>query len=108
MVRCCTMFLWSWQKTWGGQIAPIGTAWKVCHAVYPWIDLYDDEKHPSDAGTYLAACVIYQTIYHKTPVGLPVTLPGLRLSAETAGELQQVAEKATPTTLPATIPATTP
>jgi len=30
-----------------------------------------DGSHPSPVGTYLAATVLYQTLYGKNPVGLP-------------------------------------
>jgi len=79
------------QARWGGELAPIGAAWERCAARFPAIKLYDDARHPTDAGSYLAACVIYETLYHKSAAGLPVALPGLRLPAETAAQLQQVA-----------------
>ena len=31
----------------------------------------DDGSHPSPLGTYLAATVLYETLYRKSPVGLP-------------------------------------
>ena len=55
----------------------------------PQVNLYDpDKRHPSLAGSYLAACAIYAAVYGKSPVGSPY-LGGL--DAKTAGFLQDVA-----------------
>ncbi len=32
--------------------------------------LYIEDGHPTEAGTYLAACVLYATIFGKSPVGI--------------------------------------
>jgi len=53
-----------------------------------------DDRHPTVAGTYLAACALYRTIYHKQAIGLPAALPGLKLSSSVALTLQQVADAA--------------
>jgi hypothetical protein len=47
-----------------------------------------DIKHPSMAGTYLAACMFYAAFYQQSPVGLPYTAG---LTPEQATLLQQVA-----------------
>ncbi|MHB8572855.1 MAG: SGNH/GDSL hydrolase family protein [Candidatus Dormibacteria bacterium] len=53
----------------GVSVAPVGAAWRGATGQGP--DLYQaDGVHPSAAGTYLAACVIYQAIFNRTPVGL--------------------------------------
>jgi len=44
--------------------------------------------HPSEQGTYLAACVFYVTIYKESPVGL--NYRG-NLSEEVATQLQEAA-----------------
>ncbi len=44
--------------------APVGAAWREVRAQHPEIMLYaGDQSHPSLAGSYLAACVIYSTIF---------------------------------------------
>lgn len=46
--------------------APIGVAWKKHVTMYPTVDLYSpDESHPSIQGSYLAACVLYSSIFKK-------------------------------------------
>jgi hypothetical protein len=47
-----------------------------------------DIKHPSIAGTYLAACMFYAAFYQQSPVGLAYTAG---LTPEQATILQQVA-----------------
>jgi hypothetical protein len=61
------------------EIAPVGAAWMSALALDPPIELYSsDSNHPSYAGTYLAACVIYGVLFDAAcsgndhaPVGLP-------------------------------------
>jgi len=49
-----------------GYTAPVGAAWKVVRDTQPTINLYDaDGSHPSPAGTYLAACVFYCTLFQQ-------------------------------------------
>ncbi|MCH2023911.1 MAG: PKD domain-containing protein [Saprospiraceae bacterium] len=50
--------------------SPVGAAWKVVRDSFPNINLYNaDESHPSYAGSYLAACTFYATLFRKSPVG---------------------------------------
>lgn len=50
--------------------APVGVVWKYVRAMYPAIELYDaDESHPALAGSYLAACTFYTSLFHKSPIG---------------------------------------
>ncbi|BDS14725.1 DUF4886 domain-containing protein [Aureispira anguillae] len=54
-----------------GICSPVGAAWKVARDSFPGIELYaPDGSHPSYAGSYLAACTFYATIFQKSPVGL--------------------------------------
>src|SRR5436305_2000886 len=54
------------------KVAPVGIAWEMALKAERQLALHDpDKKHPNAAGTYLAACVIYGTIYGKSPEGLP-------------------------------------
>jgi hypothetical protein len=62
------------------NVAPVGMVWKKIRESNPEIELYEsDESHPSLAGSYLAACTFYASIFHKSPVGGYVP-PGLNLS----------------------------
>ncbi len=52
-------------------MAPVGDAWAAALRHPRVHDLWqDDGSHPSAAGTYLAACVFYATIFHASPHGL--------------------------------------
>jgi len=80
------------QREIGGDIALIGDAWERCGKQHPEIKLYDDDKHPTVAGTYLAACMLYKTVYRKPATGLPTVLPGLKLAPDIAAAMQHVAD----------------
>lgn len=70
-------------------LAPAGIAFMRCSANYPEIELWDDDgNHPSPAGTYLAACVLYQVLYDQSPGELGYTAD---LDRQTASKLQLVA-----------------
>jgi hypothetical protein len=71
-------------------VAPIGVAWNGKVNAAPGVDLWQsDGVHPTIAGTYLAACVLYATVFRDSPVGL-----GWHdgLSADEASQLQAVAD----------------
>ena len=52
-------------------VAPVGYAWSLVRQDHPEIGLWaDDGSHPSEAGTYLAACVFYASIFRASPAGL--------------------------------------
>ncbi len=71
------------------SVAPVGSAWRYVLDNYPSIQLYSgDGSHPSVAGSYLAACTFYTSLFHKSPVGATY-LAGL--DATTAGLLQNAA-----------------
>lgn len=72
-------------------IAPVGEAFKYSRMADSTINLYStDNSHPSIAGTYLAACTFYATIFETTPVGLSYTGG---LPAAQAAFLQQIAQQ---------------
>jgi hypothetical protein len=51
-------------------VSPVGVAWKYVRDNYPAINLYQqDGSHPSVEGSYLAACVFYTSLFHKSAVG---------------------------------------
>jgi hypothetical protein len=59
----------------GGTLFPVGSAWLAVWKRDPSVALYSlDGLHPSVAGSYLAAAVMYAKLYGKSPVGLPATL----------------------------------
>lgn len=51
-----------------GDLSPVGAVWRYVRQQAPAIDLYQpDESHPSEAGSYLAACSFYAAIFQKNP-----------------------------------------
>lgn len=69
--------------------APVGAAWKVVRETHPEIMLYQaDGSHPSVAGTYLAACVFYCTIFQQSCEGATFTSS---LDPATAAILRNIA-----------------
>lgn len=73
-------------------VVPVGVAFAQAAALLPNIELYVEDvlgiadtpegkeityrrdwKHPSEAGTYLAACVFYASLYQQSPLGNPFT-----------------------------------
>ncbi len=70
-------------------VAPAGEAWRSARLHAPQVDLWQpDGSHPTVAGTYLAACVLYASIFGRSPVGLSFTAD---LPAATAQALQTAA-----------------
>jgi hypothetical protein len=54
------------------RVAAVGEAWEAAMAQDPALPLWDsDGEHPALAGSYLAACVLYATLFHQSPEGLP-------------------------------------
>jgi hypothetical protein len=52
-------------------IAPVGDAWATLVTRNARIAVWQaDGSHPTEAGTYLAACVFYATIFRESPKGL--------------------------------------
>ena len=49
-------------------VSPVGAVWHYIRDHYPAIDLYtNDGSHPSQAGSYAAACTFYSMIFQKDP-----------------------------------------
>jgi len=72
-------------------LAPVGLAWKQAMDNDPdsLINLFSaDNSHPSVSGTYLTACVMYATLFRKSPLGAKYFAG---LSENDALFLQQVA-----------------
>lgn len=71
-----------------GTVAPVGQAWGKVRKNYPIIELYRDDSHPSETGTYLAACVMYKTIFKKAVTGAS----SLSIPKSNAVVLQQITQ----------------
>ena len=70
-------------------VIPVGLAYENSMKVHPEIDLYNsDKRHPSKAGTYLSACMMYASVFQTSPVGNPYTFD---LDKNSALNLQKVA-----------------
>lgn len=70
-------------------VIPAGLAFARSIAVKPDLNLYvADKRHPTLAGTYLAACVTYASLFKRSPVGLSYTAG---LDPSIAAHLQTVA-----------------
>ena len=70
-------------------VIPAGLAFAKAVSRRPGLELYQpDLRHPTLAGTYLAACTTYATLQKKSPVGIKYTAG---LDPELATFLQQVA-----------------
>jgi hypothetical protein len=55
-------------------LAPVGYAWLLVNGQEPQINLWqEDGSHPTEFGTYLAACVFYATLFQESPEGLAFT-----------------------------------
>lgn len=71
--------------------SPVGAVWKYVRDSFPTIGLYNtDGSHPSLAGSYLAACTFYASMYRKSPVGSSYYAG---LNASIAQNLQTAAAK---------------
>jgi hypothetical protein len=61
-----------------GLLFPVGEAWRAVWRRDANAPLYaGDGFHPTAAASYLAAAVIYEQLYDRTPLGLPAFLPML-------------------------------
>lgn len=59
----------------GVKIAEVGYAFENLICAHPEINPYHaDHRHPCPEGTYLAACVIYETIFGESVKPIPFTL----------------------------------
>jgi len=71
------------------EVAPVGLAWQSARIALPEVQLHrTDKSHPTLAGSYLAACVFFATLFEESPVGLPAPKG---LSNAAAKQLQQIA-----------------
>ena len=73
----------------GIKVAPAGLAFARSLQERPDLVLNSQDGHPTMYGTYLAACVLYGTIFGKSPLGNPYA--DRSIPAEIRDYLQQVA-----------------
>ena len=74
----------------GATVAPVGLAWQAAHHERPELVLWrPDGSHAQVAGSYLAASVLFATIYEQSPLSNSYTAG---LSSEDARFLQRTAE----------------
>lgn len=71
------------------MVVPAGLAFAAVRAAHPRLALHlEDKAHPSLAGTYLAACTVYATLFGRSPEGLDARAG---LDAPTAHLLHSIA-----------------
>ena len=70
-------------------VAPAGLAFARSLSERPDLILYSQDGHPTLYGTYLAACVLYNTIFGESPVGNPYS--DRSISPEIRDYLQRIA-----------------
>lgn len=77
----------------GALVIPVGLAFEESYRRKPEMNLHKafDGSHPNLLGTFLAANVVYASLYGKSPVGNGYDYFG-KVSKEDAAYLQQVAE----------------
>jgi len=79
----------------GGMLFPVGEAWRSAWRLDPGLELYGvDGFHPSAAGTYLAALVMYQQLSGQDPRTLSTNFFSLGLPADVIETLQAAAAEA--------------
>lgn len=87
-------------REFGAALAPVGLAWQAVRKERPDLDLYyEDGSHPSPAGSYLAAAVLYATLLGRDPQGLPGRIEGPAVNLDTG--LAAPAQKVTLADVPA-------
>ena len=73
----------------GAKVAPAGLAFARSLRGKPDLVLYSQDGHPTMDGTYLAACVLYGTIFEHSPAGNPYS--DKSISTETRAYFQRIA-----------------
>lgn len=78
----------------GALVIPVGLAFEEAYKQRPDMTLHKtyDGSHPDLIGTYLAASVVYASLYGQSPVGNPYDYFG-KIDKETVTFLQKVADK---------------
>ena len=77
-------------------VAPVGEAFVLCVKTQPEFNLYEkDRQHANPRGSYLAALVLYATLFDDSPLGAAAKLRYLTVDPEKAALLQKIAEEVT-------------
>lgn len=72
-------------------VSPVGAVWHKIRTDYPAMELYSsDESHPSETGTYAAACCFYSAIFQKDPT---LITDDYGLSAQEAAAIREIAKE---------------
>ena len=71
------------------KVAAAGLAFAQSLRGRPGLPLYVEDGHPTMAGSYLAACVLYGTLFNRSAVGVGYSSRGI--DADTRDYLQRVA-----------------
>lgn len=73
-------------------LLPAGQAWREAWKRDAKLALYSPDKfHPSATGSYLAALVMYEKLFGKSPLGLPASL---KFRSKTLGKIELPTEEA--------------
>ena|ERR1700677_296640 len=77
------------------DLARVGEAFARCHKEHPELLLNStkDYKHANRDGSYLAALVIYTTLFGDLSTGATTTFPGVTIDPKDAAILQSVADE---------------
>ncbi|HYC44449.1 MAG TPA: DUF4886 domain-containing protein [Burkholderiales bacterium] len=77
----------------GALVIPVALAFEEAYRQRPDIRLHQDYdgSHPELIGTYLAACVVYASVYGKSPLGNSYDYHG-RIDKDTTAFLQKIAD----------------
>ncbi len=73
----------------GVKVAPAGYAFENCIAKYGYNLYHTDERHPSPIGSYLAAAVIYATVFEEKVEKIPYSIG----NAPASGVLEGIANE---------------
>jgi len=77
-------------------VAPVGTAFARSLEKHPELKLHGGDLHHANArGSYLAALVIYATLFHDSPRGATAQFPAFSVPPQEAARLQEIAEEVT-------------
>lgn len=84
----------------GAKVAAVGYSFEFCKNVYEDVNLYyKDNVHPSYAGSYLAASVIYSTVFEESPLGIDyipqdytMNSVSYSIDEETVQKMQKIAD----------------
>jgi len=78
------------------EIAPVGKAFALWTEKYPDQNIYAKDTHHANAqGSYLAALVLYATLFQDTPTGATDKPLGIAIEPKMAGQMQEVAAEVT-------------